>query len=102
MAALAEWFCSKRVALAACALKPENRSRIRRARSLECGTARAAPSAEGRMQPSQVSRLFDEAPQLRKEHQWLFRDFQSGLNSGEIRAPNRMAPPKSGWRANAW
>jgi 2,3,4,5-tetrahydropyridine-2-carboxylate N-succinyltransferase len=55
------------------------------------------------MLPSQVERLFDEAPaQYEEEHQWLFRDFKAALNRGEIRAAEPEASAKSGWRANAW
>jgi 2,3,4,5-tetrahydropyridine-2-carboxylate N-succinyltransferase len=55
------------------------------------------------MQPSQVERLFDEAPaHYEEEHQWLFRDFKAALNRGEIRAAEPDASAKSGWRANAW
>jgi 2,3,4,5-tetrahydropyridine-2,6-dicarboxylate N-succinyltransferase len=55
------------------------------------------------MLPSQVERLFDEAPaQYEEEHQWLFRDFKAALNRGEIRAAEPDASTKSGWRANAW
>jgi len=55
------------------------------------------------MQPSQVEKLFDEAPaHYEEEHQWLFRDFKAALNRGEIRAAEPDASAKSGWRANAW
>ncbi len=55
------------------------------------------------MQPSQVERLFDEAPaHYEEEHQWLFRDFKAALNRGEIRAAEPDASAKSAWRANAW
>ncbi len=55
------------------------------------------------MLPSQVERLFDEAPaRYEEEHQWLFRDFKAALNRGEIRAAEPDASTKSGWRANAW
>jgi 2,3,4,5-tetrahydropyridine-2-carboxylate N-succinyltransferase len=55
------------------------------------------------MQPSQIEKLFDEAPaHYEEEHQWLFRDFKSGLNRGEIRAAEPDASTKSGWRANVW
>ena len=55
------------------------------------------------MQPSQVEKLFDEAPaHYDEEHQWLFRDFKTALNRGEIRAAEPDASAKSGWRANAW
>ena len=55
------------------------------------------------MLPSQVERLFDEAPaHYEEEHQWLFRDFKAALNHGEIRAAEPDASTKSGWRANAW
>ncbi|HUC54677.1 MAG TPA: 2,3,4,5-tetrahydropyridine-2,6-dicarboxylate N-succinyltransferase [Candidatus Cybelea sp.] len=55
------------------------------------------------MLPSQVERLFDEAPrQYQEEHQWLFRDFKAALNRGEIRAAEPDASTKSGWRTNAW
>jgi len=55
------------------------------------------------MQPSQIEKLFDEAPaHYEEEHQWLFRDFKAALNCGEIRAAEPDASKKSGWRANAW
>jgi len=55
------------------------------------------------MLPSQIERLFDEAPaHYEEEHQWLFRDFKTALNRGEIRAAEPDAGAKSGWRANAW
>src|SRR5690348_10711454 len=55
------------------------------------------------MQPSQIEKLFDEAPaHYEEEHQWLFRDFKAALNRGEIRAAEPDASAKSGWRANAW
>jgi 2,3,4,5-tetrahydropyridine-2-carboxylate N-succinyltransferase len=55
------------------------------------------------MQPSQVERLFDEAPaHYEEEDQWLFRDFKEALNRGEIRAAEPDSSTKSGWRANAW
>jgi 2,3,4,5-tetrahydropyridine-2-carboxylate N-succinyltransferase len=55
------------------------------------------------MLPSQIERLFDEAPaHYEEEHQWLFRDFKAALNRGEIRAAEPDASMKSGWRANAW
>src|SRR5881409_1010843 len=55
------------------------------------------------MLPSQVERLFHEAPaHYEEEHQWLFRDFKAALNHGEIRAAEPDASTKSGWRANAW
>src|SRR5947207_9870966 len=55
------------------------------------------------MQPSQIEKLFDEAPaHYEEEHQWLFRDFKTALNRGEIRAAEPDASTKSGWRANAW
>jgi 2,3,4,5-tetrahydropyridine-2-carboxylate N-succinyltransferase len=55
------------------------------------------------MLPSQIERLFDEAPaHYQEEHQWLFRDFKAALNRGEIRAAEPDASTKSGWRANAW
>ncbi len=55
------------------------------------------------MLPSQIERLFDEAPaHYEEEHFWLFRDFKTALNRGEIRAAEPDASTKSGWRANAW
>jgi 2,3,4,5-tetrahydropyridine-2-carboxylate N-succinyltransferase len=55
------------------------------------------------MLPSQIERLFDEAPaHYEEEHQWLFRDFKAGLNCGEIRAAEPDAARKSGWRVNGW
>ena len=47
------------------------------------------------MLPSQVERLFDEAPaHYEEEHQWLFRDFKAALNRGEIRAAEPDASTK--------
>jgi 2,3,4,5-tetrahydropyridine-2-carboxylate N-succinyltransferase len=55
------------------------------------------------MLQAQLERLFDEAPaQYEEEHHWLFRDFKTALNRGEIRAAEPDAAAKSGWRANAW
>jgi 2,3,4,5-tetrahydropyridine-2,6-dicarboxylate N-succinyltransferase len=55
------------------------------------------------MLPSQIERLFDEAPDhYEEEHHWLFRDFKAALNRGEIRAAEPDATAKSGWRANTW
>jgi len=55
------------------------------------------------MLPSQIERLFDEAPaHYEEEHFRLFRDFKAALNRGEIRAAEPDAPTKTGWRANAW
>ena len=55
------------------------------------------------MQPSQIEKLFDEAPaHYKEEHHRLFRDFKAALNSGEIRAAEPDAATKSGWRVNAW
>lgn len=55
------------------------------------------------MLPSQVERLFDEPPaHYEEEHFWLFRDFKEKLNRGEIRAAERDADSKTGWRVNAW
>src|SRR5438046_10375780 len=55
------------------------------------------------MQPSQIEKLFDEAPaHYEEEHQWLFRDFKAALNRGEIRAAEPDSSSSSGWRANAW
>src|SRR5258708_1822356 len=55
------------------------------------------------MLPSEIERLFDEAPvQFEEEHQRLFRDFKAALNRGEIHAAEPDASTKSGWRANAW
>jgi 2,3,4,5-tetrahydropyridine-2-carboxylate N-succinyltransferase len=55
------------------------------------------------MLPSQIERLFDEAPaRYEEEHFWLFRDFKAALNRGEIRAAEPDPSAKSGWRANAW
>ncbi len=55
------------------------------------------------MQPSQIERLFDEAPQhYEEEHHQLFRDFKAALNRGEIRAAEPDSSAKSGWRVNAW
>ena len=55
------------------------------------------------MLPSQIERLFDEAPAHYEElHLWLFRDFKAALNRGEIRAAEPDPSTKAGWRANAW
>jgi hypothetical protein len=55
------------------------------------------------MLPSQIEKLFDEAPaHYEEEHHWLFRDFKTALNRGTIRAAEPDAATKSGWRANAW
>jgi 2,3,4,5-tetrahydropyridine-2-carboxylate N-succinyltransferase len=55
------------------------------------------------MLPSQIERLFDEAPaHYTEEHFRLFRDFKAGLNRGEIRAAEPDLSTKTGWRANAW
>ena len=55
------------------------------------------------MQPSQIEKLFDEAPaHYEEQHHWLFRDFKAALNRGEIRAAEPDATAKSGWRVNAW
>src|SRR5260370_40066660 len=55
------------------------------------------------MLPSQVERLFDEAPEhYEEEHRWLFRDFKAALNRAEIRAAETDASTNSRWRANAW
>jgi len=55
------------------------------------------------MLPSQIERLFDEASaRYEEEHFWLFRDFKTALNRGEIRAAEPEASAKSGWRVNAW
>jgi 2,3,4,5-tetrahydropyridine-2-carboxylate N-succinyltransferase len=55
------------------------------------------------MLPSQIERLFDEAPaRHEEEHLQLFRDFKAGLNRGEIRAAEPDPSTKTGWRANAW
>jgi 2,3,4,5-tetrahydropyridine-2-carboxylate N-succinyltransferase len=55
------------------------------------------------MQPSQIEKLFAEAPaQYEEEHHRLFRDFKAALNRGEIRAAEQDAATKSGWRVNVW
>ena len=55
------------------------------------------------MLPSQIERLFDEAPaRYEEEHLRLFRDFKAGLNRGEIRSAEPDPSTKTGWRANAW
>ncbi len=55
------------------------------------------------MLPSQIERLFDEAPaHYEEEHFRLFRDFKAALNRGEIRAAQPDPSTKTGWRANAW
>src|SRR5260370_10693391 len=64
---------------------------------------RPRPRSRGLMLPSQIERLFDEAPaHYEEKHFWLFRDFKAALNGGEIRAAEPDASAKSGWRANAW
>jgi len=55
------------------------------------------------MPPSQIERLFDEAPaHYEEEHFRLFRDFKAALNRGEIRAAQPDPSTKTGWRANPW
>jgi 2,3,4,5-tetrahydropyridine-2,6-dicarboxylate N-succinyltransferase len=55
------------------------------------------------MLPSQIERLFDEAPaRYEEEHFRLFSDFKAGLNRGEIRAAEPDPSTKTGWRANPW
>jgi len=55
------------------------------------------------MLPSQIERLFEEAPaRYEEEHFRLFSDFKAGLNRGEIRAAGPDPSAKTGWRANAW
>ncbi len=55
------------------------------------------------MLPSQIERLFDEAPaRYEEEHFRLFHDFKAGLNRGEIRAAEPDPSAKTGWRANPW
>jgi tetrahydrodipicolinate N-succinyltransferase len=55
------------------------------------------------MLPTQIERLFDEAPaHYEEEHYWLFRDFKEKLNRGEIRAAEPDSSAKTGWRTNAW
>jgi len=55
------------------------------------------------MLPSQIERLFDEAPAgYEEKHFRLFRDFKAGLNRGEIRAAEPDPSMKTGWRANPW
>jgi 2,3,4,5-tetrahydropyridine-2,6-dicarboxylate N-succinyltransferase len=55
------------------------------------------------MQPSQIEKLFEEAPaQYDEKHCQLFRDFKAALNRGEIRAAEPDAATKSGWRVNPW
>jgi len=50
-----------------------------------------------------IEKLFDEAPaHYEEEDYWLFRDFKSALNRGEIRAAEPDASAKSGWRVNTW
>src|SRR5260370_8173268 len=64
---------------------------------------RPRPRSRGLMLPSQIERLFDEAPaHYEEKHFWLFRDFKAALNGGEIRAAEPDASAKSGWRANPW
>ena len=55
------------------------------------------------MLQSRIEKLFDEAPaHYEEEHHWLFRDFKTALNRGEIRAAVPDPAAKSGWRVNAW
>src|SRR5437762_4989099 len=55
------------------------------------------------MQPSQIEKLFDEAPaQYEERHIRLVRDFKAALNQGEVRAAEPDVSTKSGWRVNAW
>jgi 2,3,4,5-tetrahydropyridine-2-carboxylate N-succinyltransferase len=55
------------------------------------------------MQPSEIERLFGEAPaRYEAEHQRLFREFKEALNRGEIRAAEPDSAAKSGWRVNTW
>ncbi len=55
------------------------------------------------MLPSQIERLFDEAPaHYEEEHFRLFRDFKAALNRGEIRAAEPDPSTKTGWRTNPW
>jgi 2,3,4,5-tetrahydropyridine-2-carboxylate N-succinyltransferase len=55
------------------------------------------------MLPSQIERLFDDAPaHYEEEHLRLFGDFKAALNRGEIRAAEPDASTQSGWRANTW
>jgi 2,3,4,5-tetrahydropyridine-2,6-dicarboxylate N-succinyltransferase len=55
------------------------------------------------MQPSQIERLFDEAPaQYTEEHFLLFREFKVALNRGEVRAAEPDPAVKTGWRVNSW
>jgi len=78
--------------------KAENQARVRAVlETLELvGHVALAPVPRGFMQPSQVEKLFDEAPaHYEEEHQWLFRDFKAALNRGEIRAAEPDASAKS-------
>jgi len=55
------------------------------------------------MLQSRIEKLFDEAPaHYEEEDHWLFRDFKTALNRGEIRAAEPDGAAKSGWRVNAW
>ena len=55
------------------------------------------------MLPSQIERLFDEAPaHYSEEHFRLFGQFKDALNRGEVRAAEPDPAAKTGWRANAW
>lgn len=55
------------------------------------------------MLQSRVENLYDSPPEhYDEEHFWLLRDFKAALNAGEIRAAERDAASKTGWRVNAW
>ncbi len=51
----------------------------------------------------EIERLFDEKPSVySEEHQQLFVEFRSLLNSGTIRAAEPDASQPTGWRVNLW
>jgi 2,3,4,5-tetrahydropyridine-2,6-dicarboxylate N-succinyltransferase len=52
---------------------------------------------------AEIERLFEENPEhYTEENLELFQHFKNALNAGEIRAAERDAPSKTGWRVNAW
>ncbi|HKQ88085.1 MAG TPA: 2,3,4,5-tetrahydropyridine-2,6-dicarboxylate N-succinyltransferase [Candidatus Acidoferrales bacterium] len=55
------------------------------------------------MLQAEIERLFDAGPIEYSEHdRRLFQEFKNGLNVGKIRAAERDASTKTGWRVNAW
>ena len=52
---------------------------------------------------AEIEKLFDEKPQTyTDDHFHLFQQFKQALNAGEVRAAERDASSKSGWRVNSW